>query len=305
MRVAVVDGEQRVLYRSTEPSRGRSAGEVLDTLERELADARSARPDVAAAGLGVPCTIDQRTGVAIMAVNLPLIDVPIRDMMRDALGLPVFVDNDVNAAILAEHRFGAARGVENAVMISLGTGIGGGLVLGGEVYRGTVGAASELGHTVVDLDGPRCQGNCPNRGCIEAVASGTALGREGREAAERAPESALGALLAQHREIDGKAVTDAALDGDRTARDVVALIGRRLGVAFSSFANIFDPEVIVVGGGVIEVGELLLQPAREELRARALHPMNATRVVAAELGDEAGVVGAATLAQLELGKGAG
>jgi glucokinase len=305
MRVAVVDGEQRVLYRSTEPSRGRSAGEVLDTLERELADARSARPDVAAAGLGVPCTIDQRTGVAIMAVNLPLIDVPIRDMMREALGLPVFVDNDVNAAILAEHRFGAARGVENAVMISLGTGIGGGLVLGGEVYRGTVGAASELGHTVVDLDGPRCQGNCPNRGCIEAVASGTALGREGREAAERAPESALGALLAQHGEIDGKAVTDAALDGDRTARDVVALIGRRLGVAFSSFANIFDPEVIVVGGGVIEVGELLLQPAREELRARALHPMNATRVVVAELGNEAGVVGAATLAQLELGKGAG
>lgn len=305
MRVAVVDGEQRVLYRSTEPSRGRSAGEVLDTLERELADARSARPDVAAAGLGVPCTIDQRTGVAIMAVNLPLIDVPIRDMMREALGLPVFVDNDVNAAILAEHRFGAARGVENAVMISLGTGIGGGLVLGGEVYRGTVGAASELGHTVVDLDGPRCQGNCPNRGCIEAVASGTALGREGREAAERAPESALGALLAQRGEIDGKGVTDAALDGDRTARDVVALIGRRLGVAFSSFANIFDPEVIVVGGGVIEVGELLLQPAREELRARALHPMNATRVVVAELGNEAGVVGAATLAQLELGKGAG
>jgi glucokinase len=305
MRVAVVDGEQRVLYRSTEPSRGRSAGEVLDTLERELADARSARPDVAAAGLGVPCTIDQRTGVAIMAVNLPLIDVPIRDMMREALGLPVFVDNDVNAAILAEHRFGAARGVENAVMISLGTGIGGGLVLGGEVYRGTVGAASELGHTVVDLDGPRCQGNCPNRGCIEAVASGTALGREGREAAERAPESALGALLAQRGDIDGKAVTDAALDGDRTAREVVALIGRRLGVAFSSFANIFDPEVIVVGGGVIEVGELLLQPAREELRARALHPMNATRVLVAELGDEAGVVGAATLAQLELGKGAG
>jgi glucokinase len=305
MRVAVVDREQRILYRSTEPSRGRSAGEVLDTLERELADARAARPDVAAAGLGVPCTIDQRTGVAIMAVNLPLVDVPLRDMMRDSLGLPVFVDNDVNAAILAEHRFGAARGAENAVMISLGTGIGGGLVLGGEVYRGTVGAASELGHTVVDLDGPRCQGNCPNRGCIEAVASGTALGREGREAAERAPDSALGALQAQGAEIDGKAVTDAALDGDATAREVVALIGRRLGVAFSSFANIFDPEVIVVGGGVIEVGELLLQPAREELRARALHPMNSTRVVAAELGDEAGMVGAATLAQLALAKGAG
>jgi glucokinase len=300
MRVAVVDGSQKILHRSTEASRGRSEEEILATLERELAEARSACPEVAAAGLGIPCTIDQRRGVAIASVNLPLVDVPIRELMRERLGLPVFIDNDVNAAILAEHRFGAARGAENAVMIALGTGIGGGLILGGKVYRGTHGAGAELGHMVVEMDGPRCQGNCPNHGCIEAVASGTALGREGRAAAERAPDSMLGRALAEGGDLGGEAVTDAALAGDETAREVVALIGRRLGVAFSSLANIFEPDVIVVGGGVIAAGELLLEPAREEMRSRALRPMNETRVAAAQLGDEAGMIGAATMARIEL-----
>jgi glucokinase len=300
MRVAVVDREQRILHRSTEASRGRTTEEVLETLGRELDEAHAARPGVTAAGLGIPCTIDQARGVAVTAVNLPLVEVPIREMMEQRLGLPVFIDNDVNAAILAEHRFGAAKGTENAVMISLGTGIGGGLILGGRVYRGKLGAAGELGHMVVDMDGPPCQGNCPNRGCIEAVASGTALGREGRAAAERAPESAIGRMLAEGRGVDGEAVTDAALAGDETSREVVALIGRRLGVAFASLANIFNPQVIVVGGGVIAAGELLLEPARQVLRSRALPPMNATPVVVAELGEEAGVVGAATMAALEL-----
>jgi glucokinase len=300
MRVAVVDGEQRILHRSTESSRGRTTEEILETLGTELDQARAARPDVVAAGLGIPCTIDQGRGVAVSAVNLPLVEVPIREMMEKRVGLPVFIDNDVNAAILAEHRFGAAREADDAVMISLGTGIGGGLILDRRVYRGSLGAAGELGHMVVDMDGPRCQGACPNRGCIEAVASGTALGREGRAAAERAPESAIGRMLAEGRAVDGKAVTHAALAGDQTSRNVVALIGRRLGVAFASLANIFDPHVIVVGGGVIAAGEMLLEPARQELRSRALPPMNATPVAAAHLGEEAGVVGAATMAAMGL-----
>jgi glucokinase len=168
------------------------------------------------------------------------------------------------------------------------------------VYRGTNGGGAELGHMVVELDGPPCQGSCPNHGCIEAIASGTALGREGRAAAERAPDSALGRALAEGREVSGETVTDAALAGDDTAREVVALIGRRLGVAFSSLANIFEPEVIVVGGGVLAAGELMLAPAREELRSRALPPMREARVVAAELGPEAGMIGAATMARIGL-----
>ena len=242
--------------------------------------------------------------MAINAVNLELVDVPIRELMRERLGLPVFVDNDANVAAIAEHRFGAARGAQNVVMLTVGTGIGGGLIIDGRPYRGSTGAGAELGHMVIDIHGPRCQGTCPGHGCAESLASGTALAAEGREAAERAPDSELGRLLAAGGEIDGKAVTDAAIGGDAAARGAVEAIGRRLGVALTSLANIFEPDVIVVGGGVIAAGDLLLEPAREELLSRALPPMNATRVVAAELGPEAGMIGAAAMAAYELEAGA-
>jgi glucokinase len=301
MLVGVVDAEQQVHYRAGEISAGQTEDELVDSLVAELERARAARPGVVAAGLGIPCTIDRARGAAITAVNLPIVDLPIRDLMTERLQMPVFIDNDANLAALAEHRFGAARGAENAVMLTIGTGIGGGLILGGEIYRGSTGAGAELGHMVVDLDGPRCQGRCPNRGCIEAIASGTALGREGLAAAEQAPDSALGRALGKGAAITGRVVTDAALAGDETALAVVSLVGRRLGVGLSSLANIFDPDVIVVGGGVMTAGELLLAPAREEVRARALPPMNRVPVAAAELGPDAGMVGAATMAMIEMG----
>jgi glucokinase len=296
MSVGVVDERRNVTYRSTAQSIGLEQDELIATLERELAAARDARPDVAAIGLGIPCTIDQERGRAIMAVNLELADVPIRDLMRERLGLPVVLDNDANAAILAEHRFGAARGATNAVMLTIGTGIGGGLVIGGEVYRGSTGAGAELGHVVIDADGPPCQGNCPNRGCVEALASGTAIAREGLAAAEAAPDSALGRAVADGVTLDGKEVTDAALAGDPIAVGVLRTIGRRLGIALSSLANTFEPDVIVIGGGAIRAGDLMLDPARRELTTRALLPMSQTPVAAAELGPDAGMIGAATMA---------
>jgi glucokinase len=298
--VGAVDESRAVVHRSTEGTFGRTADEVLTTLEAELREAVSAVPDAAAIGLGIPCTIDRERGLAISAVNLPLVDVPIRDLVSERLGLPTFVDNDANVAALAEHRFGAARGAKNAVLLTIGTGIGGGLVLGGELYRGSTGAGAELGHVVIDENGPPCQGNCPNRGCVEALASGTALAREGQAIAERDPDSALGRLLADGEPIDGRAVTEAALVGDEAARGAVETIARHLGVALSSLANIFEPDVIVIGGGVMAARELLLEPARRELVGRALPPQNATRVVAAELGHEAGMLGAATMAREEL-----
>jgi glucokinase len=185
-------------------------------------------------------------------------------------------------------------------MLTIGTGIGGGIVIGGEVYRGSTGAAAELGHVVIDADGPPCQGNCPNRGCVEVLASGTAIAREGLLAAERAPDSALGRAVANGVTLDGKEVTDAALEGDPIAIGVLEKAGRRLGVALASFANVFDPDVIVLGGGVMQAGDLLAEPARYELATRALVPMNRTPVVAAALGQEAGMIGAATMALLEL-----
>jgi glucokinase len=303
--VGVVAEDRKVVYEDRELSAGQGQEELLETLEREVREALEARPDAAAVGLGIPCTIDRRRGVAITAVNLPIHNVPIRDRMQERLGIPVFIDNDANVAALAEHRFGAARRTSDAVMLTIGTGIGGGVIIGGEVYRGSSGAASEPGHMVIDFDGPPCQGNCPNHGCLETFASGTALAREGREAAEREPDSALGRALAAGTAIDGEAVTDAANDGDPVATAVVEEAGRRLGAGLSGLANIFEPEVIVLGGGVTKaVGELMVAPAREELGSRALPPMNEVPVKLAELGPEAGMMGAAEMARLELDSGA-
>jgi glucokinase len=301
MAVGVVDSDQKVQYQGKEPSTGLSENRIVEELAEELLEAKAARPNVLAAGLGIPATIDRERGLAIHAVNLTITDVPIRDLIQERLGLPVFVDNDANVAALAEHLYGAARGAQNVVMLTIGTGIGGGLILNGEVYRGSSGAAAELGHIVIVEDGLPCQGNCPNHGCVETYASGTALAREGKAAAEREPESALGKALAEGP-ISGRTVTELALAGDTLATEVVSQAGRHLGAALCSLANIFDPDVFVIGGGVSAVGDLLLDPAREELRTRALPPMNERPVKLAELGPDAGMVGAAAMARIELDK---
>jgi glucokinase len=303
MLIGVLDSAAEVVWESRERSTGQSEDALVDLLVREVEEARRARPGVAAVGLGIPATIDHDSGVAVSAVNLPIADLPIRELAGERTGLPVFVDNDANVAAFAEHLYGAARGADNAVMLTLGTGIGGGLILGGEIYRGATGAGAELGHMVIAMDGLPCQGNCPGHGCVETYASGTALGREARAAAEREPDSALGKVLAGGEEVDGKAVTEAALAGDATAIGVFDLVGARLGVALTNFANIFEPEVIVIGGGVIAAGDLLLDPARRELRQRALTPMNRTPVLAAELGEDAGMIGAAAMARAEMERG--
>jgi len=294
----VVDSDLSVHHRALRPALGVSAPALLDLVLDAVDEVRAAAPSPPqAVGFGIPCLIDQERGMAVMAVNLPLADVPFRELMAERLGLPVVLDNDANAAALAEHRYGAARGTRNAVMLTIGTGIGGGLVLDGALFRGSTGAGAELGHVTVDLDGPRCQGNCPNRGCLEAVASGTALAREALRLAEERPDSALGSALAGGREITGLLVTELAHDGDAAARSAVELIGRRLGVGIASFVNVFNPEVVVVGGGVLAAGELLLEPARAEVAARALRPSrDIVRIVPARFGHEAGMIGAATLA---------
>jgi glucokinase len=302
MLLGVLDGDSKTVWESRERSAGEGEDDLVELLVREVEEARAERTGVEAIGMGIPATIDHEKGLAVAAVNLPIENLPIRDLVAARTGLPTFVDNDANVAALAEHLFGAARGTRDAVMLTIGTGIGGGLILGGEIYRGSTGAGAELGHMAIQMDGPGCQGNCPNRGCVEAFASGTALGREGRAAAESNPGSALGELLATGEEVDGKAVTVAAQEGDVTAIEVFELVGGRLGVALASFANIFEPEVIVVGGGVMAAGDLLLDPARRELQARALRPMNRTPVVAAELGEDAGMIGAAAMARIELEK---
>jgi glucokinase len=293
-----IDTGLSVHHRVQRSLTGLDQSSLLDVAVDAVEETRDAvGGEVAAVGFGIPSLIDQRTRRAVVAVNLPLLDVPFADIMAERLGLPVFVDNDANMAALAEHRAGAARGCTEAVVLTIGTGIGGGLILGWELYRGAIGAGAELGHTVIDMNGPRCQGNCPNHGCVEAMASGTALAREALRMARERPDSRLGRALAGGRELAGPLVTELAHDGDPAALEVLELIGSRLGVALATFTNIFNPEVIVIGGGVIAAGELLLSAARAEVAARALPPSrDEVRIVAAEFGVEAGMIGAGALA---------
>src|SRR3954452_16551664 len=217
---------------------------VLSLMLDAVEDARSVAPDVEAIGAGIPSTVDQKTGVSVGCVHLPLADFPFRDWLEEESGLPVYVDNDVNLAILGEHRAGAARNVEDAVMLTIGTGIGGGVISGGRLIRGASGAATEPGHMTIEVDGLPCPGNCPGRGCLEAYVSGPALARMGREYAALAPESQLGRILLDRREVTGADVVHAAQSGDPGAREALQRMGTRLGAGIANLLNIFDPDVV-------------------------------------------------------------
>jgi glucokinase len=298
----VVDQQLVVHNRVHRTWRGADRQETLDIMIGAVEEVRAVAPDVESVGFGIPALVRYDTGVSEWSTHLPLEDVPFRDLMSERLGLPVFVDNDVNAALLAEHRSGAARGARHAVMLTLGTGIGGGLLLDGRLYRGAAGGAGELGHIVVDLDGPDCQGACPGRGHLEVLASGPAIGVAGEEAARAAPDSVLGRRVAAGREVTGALVTELAHDGDAVARSAIDTVGRRLGAGLVSVVNAFNPEVVVVGGGPVSAGDLLLDPAREVVGRQALPPSRErVRIVPAHYGEESGMLGAALLA-LEAGR---
>ncbi len=294
----LVDRELGVRRRERRAAPAEDAETLLAAVVAAVEDVRAgAGADVRAVGFGIPCVIDAETGVAVSSTHLPLAGIAFAEVMAERLGLPAYVDNDANLALLAEHAHGAAQGARNAVMLTLGTGIGGGLVIDGRIYRGARGAAAELGHMIVWADGPACGPGCPSRGCLEAVASGTALTRAARRAAAEHPDRGLGRALAAGREVDGPLVTELALAGDPSARAVLAEIGRWLGIGLVNLTNIFNPEVIVIGGGVIAAGELVLGPAREVLAERGLaFPGGHVRVAAAHFGVESGMLGAAVLA---------
>jgi glucokinase len=289
----VVDDQLAVHHRLHRLWRGAERQDVLDLFVEVVQEALEAAPEAEAVGFGIPALMDRDRAVALDCVHLPLDGVPFRDLMSERLDRPVVVDNDANCALLAEARAGAAKGAADALLLTLGTGIGGGILARGEIYRGA-GSAGELGHTVVELDGEPCM--CGSRGCLETVVSGPAFGRAGEAAADEQPDSALGQAKADGRALTGALVTELAGEGDAAAVAVIAAAGRKLGAGLASLANAFSPEVIVVGGGAAAAGELLLAPAREELERRALAPNRGVRVVSTHFGDEAGMLGAAVMA---------
>ena len=236
---------------------------------------------VGAVGFGLAAPIDQRSGSVVQAVNIPLADVELRDELRTRIGLPVALANDAQAAAIGEWRAGAGRGVGDLVMLTLGTGVGGGLVLDGKPYRGATGAGGELGHVVVVHDGPPCQGTCTGRGHLETVASG--------RAATEAARKAFGPAADAHRLIR------LADEGDEAAREILERIGGYVGSALGSFVNVFNPELIVIGGGFgIAAWDYLLPSAERVMRREALRPgRDHVQIARAELGTAAGLIGAA------------
>lgn len=238
---------------------------------------REAGARVAAVGVGLPSVIQQPEAIVRLSANIDLRDVAAGDELRRRLAVPVAVDNDANVAAIAEHRAGAGRGHGTLVLLTLGTGVGGGVIVDGRSMRGGRGMGAELGHMVVDADGPPCQRNCPNRGCLETMASGTAIERDAGVPAEE--------------------VVHRASDGDPSARAILERAGRYLGIGLSSLANIFNPDVFVIGGGAGSgAGEYMLPVADREYRRRALPPLAAAPVVPAALGPAAGAVGAGLIA---------
>jgi glucokinase len=296
---AVVDTDGNVIARRQVPTDSDEPGAIVSALVKVAREMKAAAPAAAAAGVGAAGLVDVARGVILGAPNLAYRNVPVRETLSERLGLPVVVDNDANVAALAEALHGAGRDAGDQIMVTVGTGIGGGIIIGGRIYRGHYGVGAELGHIVIDPDGPVC--GCGNRGCWEAVASGTAIGRLARQRVEGGAGADLLASVAGNLdEITGELVGESARAGSAFAQDVVATIGRLLGIGLASIVNIFDPEVIVIGGGAAAgTGELLLGPARESMMAHVLGPSWRTpvRVVPAELGNDAGVVGAAALSR--------
>lgn len=275
----LIDGEGRILDRREVPTATGSQAELLDRIAAVIEPLAGA--GMAALGFGMPSVIDRTTGRALGSNNIPLKDVALGRVMSERFGVPAAIENDANVAALAEWRLGAGRGAENMIMLTLGTGVGGGLVVDGALFR----CWAELGHVVVVADGPPCQGNCTGRGHLEAVASGNAADR----AAEKLwGEGATAELLVRR-----------ATEGDADALEALSGIGHLLGAAIGSFVNVFGAELVIVGGGFgIAAAEFLFPEALEVARREVqLEPCRAAlRIVKAELGSDAGVVGAGLLA---------
>jgi glucokinase len=239
-------------------------------------------------------------------VNIPLEGVPLGKELADRLGVPVYVDNDANSAALAEAYFVDGGPAQHLVMYTLGTGVGGGAVIGGSIFRGATGLGAELGHVVIDMNGPDCPGTCPNRGCLEALCSGLALERDATAFAKDHPDSAIGGLLGEGDKVRGRDVVAAAEKGDSDALALLERLGTYLGVGLAGAINTFEPEYIVIGGGLSQGAKFFLDRAREEATARALPALaDRVRIQLAQAGAKAGLIGAGLLALQEVTPGNG
>jgi glucokinase len=291
----VVDRAGRVHAQLQTPTPPRSGAVVIEAILLDLVARLRAGRDIAAVGVGAAGIVRWPEGRMLWAPNNAYRDWAIRDELERETGLPTVVDNDANVAGFAEARLGE-RAYRHMLFVTVGTGVGGGLVLDGEIYRGPTGMGAELGHMIVDPLGPRC--GCGLHGCLEAVASGSALTRMGREAAAADPDGLIARLGRAEGAVTGHTVTAAAQQDDPTAQDIFTRLGRWLGIGIASLSTIFELEAVVIGGGVVHTGDLLLSPVRAAVREYAYAPdaRGVPPVLPATFGNAAGMIGAALLA---------
>ena len=308
IRAAVFDDGMEILGRSERPTQAQDgADEVIRRIAacvREALERTSvAVEDVAGVGVGAAGLTDWRTGAVVLASNLGWRDVPLKERLEQELdGLRVEVDKDTNVAALAEARLGAGREFKHFLYVTAGTGIGGGLILDGALYRGATGGAGDIGHVVVDPDGPLC--GCGDHGCVEVYSSGAGMVNRAREMLASGAEAASSAMTVEA--LTPQTIFEAAEDGDAMAARVVETAGRALGLALADYVNINNPEAIVLGGGIVRAGRAYMDPVEHELRQRALPALGEiVKLVPPGLGDDVGVTGAALLAEPEIEKNGG
>jgi glucokinase len=294
------DGSREISLRSepTRPDQGAEAvvdriARMIDTVIAEtIAETGAKRDDFAGVGIGSPGPLDRERGIVIVTPNLGWRNFPLRDEVATRVGLPASLDNDANCATLGEWWCGAAKGARHVIGITIGTGIGGGLILDGRLFHGASDVAGEIGHTTIDSTGRRCK--CGNYGCLEAYASGPAIAERAREALAGGEPSILPSLVNDDlSRITAQLVYDAAKKDDDVARQVVRETANFLGAGVANLLNIFNPDVVVIAGGVTQAGDPLFEPLRAEVRRRAFRPaVEACKILPGTLRGSAGVVGA-------------
>ncbi len=303
-RLALADGKAKILRRRSGPTWPAEGPEAcLGRVKREIEELLSGLDIEAIGGMGVGTAgpLELESGMLLHPPNLPgWHQVPLKSMLEESLGFPVWLRNDVDLGALGEHRFGAGRGFDQLVYLALGTGIGGGVIVGGKLLSGTRVSAMEAGHMVISPDGPRC--NCGRRGCLESLASGTAIARRAKERLLRGENSHITDLVdTDLRRVTAKLVTRAAKEGDALAQQVLEEAGRWLGIGVVNLILLFDPQVVIIGGGVAGAGKFILEPVRQAVRQWILPYFGReVPVVPSKLGDNANLRGAIALALDEL-----
>jgi glucokinase len=302
MNVAIISREGEITARRTVPTQAAQGpetvvGRLVDGMDGLIADAGLTPRDLAAIGIAAAGVIDTRNGMVTTSPNLPgWNNIPLRSLLADRYGRPASLINDADAAALGEHRFGSGKGHNTIIVLTVGTGIGGGIIANGELFLGPNFSAAELGHMVIDVNGPKCA--CGSQGCLEALASGTAVAREARGRLQRGARSSLMELSGgEVQNVTAETVHRAARTGDELANQVIAQAAFYLGIGVINVVNIFNPEAVIIGGSLSAMGDLLLQPVRDLVAERAMPALaRSVHIAAAQLGNDAGLFGAAVYA---------